>query len=132
MIRAWLATARRRHAAPGVHRVPVDEVTFLGAQFDVAAAQIEGLRTALAEAQKELAEEKAGRAHDVALLRAALAKYTAQEVMRAGLMEHMRRPARERERSAALEPTVAVTTEELRRARPAGSAPATEQYRRPR
>lgn len=126
MIRAWLATARRRHAAPGVHRVPVDEVTFLGAQFDVRDAQIEGLRDALAEAlqRADAAERRA------AVLEGRLARWETADLMRRGLMEHMRRPARERERSAALEPTVAVTTEELRRSRPI-DAP-TEQYRRPR
>ncbi len=112
MIREWLS--RRRRAAPGVHR-PVDEVTFLGAQFDVRDAQIEGLRDALTDAHRRLAAAQ----QQIAQLQVAAATALASEWMRQG---------RATTRRLAEEPTAVVSADQLRRTRPA--AP-TEQYRRP-
>lgn len=118
VIRVWLS--RRR--TPGVHR-SVDEAVFLGAQFDVRDAQIEGLRDALAEALKKLDEEKAARARDVAQLRYALA----QAVRHAGL-DHFLRQGIAQARRLAEEPTAHVTAEQFARSRPM-DAP-TEQWPR--
>lgn len=112
MIRAW--RARRRRPA----RQLVDAAVVVTAQIDVRDGQIEGLRDALAEANRLLAEERAARARDVAQLRAALAPYLAQEWARRGA-----RAARR----LAEEPTV--------RARAMGRAPgwkgsATERWER--
>jgi hypothetical protein len=117
VIRVWLS--RRRTA--GVHR-SVDEVTFLGAQFDVRDAQIEGLRDALAEAVKKLAEERSAHAVEAARLRYALA----QAVRHAGLDRYLRQGV-EQARRLAEEPTAHVTREQLARSRPM-DAP-TEQWR---
>lgn len=67
MIRRWLA---RRPDRPPV----VDDPTlFIGEQLDLEAFRVEGLREALAEAQRLLAEEKAARAVEVGQLKTALA-----------------------------------------------------------
>lgn len=112
MIRAW--RARRRRPA----RQLVDAAVVVTAQIDVRDGQIEGLRDALAEANRLLAEEQAARARDVAQLRAALAPYLAQEWARRGAAAARR---------LAEEPTV--------RARAMGRAPgwkssATERWER--
>lgn len=121
MIRGWF----RRRPAPAVHR-SVDEAVFFGAQLDVRDAQIEGLRDALAEAnaRADAAERRS------AVLEGRLARHEAAELMRRGLMEHMRRPAREREHSSVLEPTVVINGDAFQATRPAGPAPATEQWPR--
>jgi hypothetical protein len=102
VIRAWLS--RRR--TPGVHR-SVDQVTFLGAQFDVRDAQIEGLRDALAEAHRQLA-----------VVRAELATHKTRTFMAHALRLRAR---------LAEEPTAHVTSEQLARSRPM-DAP-TEEWR---
>jgi hypothetical protein len=99
VIRPW----RRRPA----RRAPVDEVTFLGAQFDVRDAQIEGLRDALAEAHRQLA-----------VVSAELATHKTREFMAHALRLRAR---------LAEEPTAHVTPEQLARSRPM-DAP-TEQWR---
>jgi len=96
----------RRRPAPGVHR-PVDQATFLGAQFDVRDAQIEGLRDALAEAHRHLA-----------IVQAELATHKTRAFMAHALRLRAR---------LAEEPTAHVTREQLARSRPM-DAP-TEQWR---
>lgn len=115
MIRSWL---RRRGAGAGDGR-GVDTAVFLGAQFDLRDGQIAGLRDALAEAntRAERAERRA------AVLEGQLSTYKAREFMATA--------ARLRARLAE-EPTAQVSADQFRRTRPSGSAPATEQYRRPR
>jgi hypothetical protein len=112
VIRAWLSTARRR--APSVPSKPVDPAVFLGAQFDLKDAQIEGLRDALAEAQRQLSDER----RRSAVLVGQLATYKARE--------WPAHAARLRRRLAE-EPTTEVTAHQLARSRPM-DAP-TEQWR---
>lgn len=113
MIRGWFR--RRRVDVP-----QLDTAVFLGAQFDVRDARIEGLQDALGEAHKKLAEEKAARVREVAQLRGALAPYLVGTYLRQGIATAKR---------LAEEDTAVVSADQLRRTRP---APATEQYRRPR
>lgn len=122
MIREWLATWRRRARADV--GPALDTAVFLGAQFDFAAAQMEGLRDALAEAlqRADTAERRA------AVLEARLARYEYVELQRRGLAYHMAR-GEEARRRVEDEPTVRARAMGRASGRP---APATEQYRRPR
>jgi hypothetical protein len=106
VIREWLATWRRR-ARAGVGPA-LDPTLFLGAQFDFAAAQMEGLRDALAEARKELAEERAAHALEVARLRVSLATALSMQYLQA---------AAHRAPRPGDEPTVVVSAEQYRRPR---------------
>lgn len=71
MIRRWLSRLLRRRQAS--KPVVDDPIVFIGEQLDLEAFRVEGLREALADAQRQLAEEKQARAVEVAQLRAALA-----------------------------------------------------------
>lgn len=110
VIRVWLS--RRR--TPGVHR-SIDENSYFAAQFDLMTAQIEVLQRMNASKDVEIAR-----------LRAALAPYKHQELMRLGLQQFMAQGAATARRIAE-EPTTEVTADQLRRTRPA-AAP-TEQWR---
>jgi hypothetical protein len=109
VIRAWLS---RRRPAPGGHRA-VDETVYFAAQFDFQAAQIEVLQRMNASKDVEIAR-----------LRAALAPYKHQELMRLGLQQFMAQGAANARRIAE-EPTAQVSADQFRRTRP---APATEQW----
>lgn len=115
MIREWLSSYRRRARADVAPSV--DTAVFLGAQFDLRDGQLEGMREALAEAnaRADAAERRS------AVLEGLLSTYKAREFMQTA--------ARLRTRLAD-EPTAVVSTDQLRRSRPAEPAPATEQWPR--
>lgn len=66
----WGWIFRRR---PASRPVVDDPARFIGEQLDLNVFRVEGLREALADAQRQLAEEKAARAVEVGQLKTALA-----------------------------------------------------------
>lgn len=94
------------------------------AQIDYRDGLLEARAERIAELEQERDNERVAHALEVARLRYALA----QAVQHAGLERYLQAGV-EQARRLAEEPTAVVSTDQLRRARPA--AP-TEQYRRPR
>lgn len=102
MIRAWF---RRRRALPPAN-LPLDPTVIIGAQIDVRDGQIEGLRDALAEAHRRLADERRRNA----VLLGELATYKTRD--------YAAHAARARRRLAE-EPTLRTSVEQFQRTRPA-------------
>jgi hypothetical protein len=99
VIRGWF---RRRRPTVGV---PLDTTVFIGAQLDVRDAQIEGLRDALAEALRQLAD----RDRQIAQLQVAGATALTMQWLQRGAANQARLDG----------PTTVLSSEQFQRTRPA-------------